>query len=178
MAEGIADNVRRLLEAVSFAGRAHQGQLRKDGRTPYASHPFRVCLIVRHVFGIDDPEALTAALLHDTIEDTPTDYDDLKERFGDAVAGWVGTLSKDMRHPEEEREEEYRAGLARAPWPVKVCKLADMCDNLLDSAHLRPDQRARTIRRTHAYLEALASPDLPPAVRRAWELVRDLANSL
>ena len=59
-----------LLDAVSFAARAHQGQFRKDGRTPYASHPTRVCLVMRCVFGVEDPEVLAAAVLHDTIEDT------------------------------------------------------------------------------------------------------------
>src|SRR5262249_8853605 len=138
----------RLLEAVAFAARAHQGQLRKDRQTPYASHAFRVCLIVRHGFGIDEPAALTAAVLHDTLEDTTTDYDDLHERFGVEVADWVAALSKDKRRPEEEREEEYRAVLAKASWQVKVCKLADMLDNLLDSAHTQPEQRARTLRRS------------------------------
>src|SRR3954447_2724159 len=105
---------RPLLEAVSFAARAHRGQVRKDGQTPYAAHPFRVCLIVRHVFGIDDPEVLTAALLHDTIEDTTTDFDDLEERFGAPVAGWVAGLSKDTRLPDDEREAAYMATLAAA----------------------------------------------------------------
>jgi len=71
---------RLVLDAVSFAGRAHQGQLRKDRQTPYACHPFRVALIVRHAFGVDDPEVLAAAVLHDTIEDTTTDFDDLYQR--------------------------------------------------------------------------------------------------
>src|SRR6516164_2465453 len=88
---------RRLLEAISFASRAHQGQLRKDGKTPYASHPCRVAMIVRHLFGIDNPAILTAAVLHDTIEDTTTDFDDLTEHFGAEVAGWVTQLTKDKR---------------------------------------------------------------------------------
>ena len=50
--------VRLVLDAVAFAARAHHGQLRKDGKTPYASHPFRVCLIVRDIFGVDDPRVL------------------------------------------------------------------------------------------------------------------------
>ncbi len=85
-----------LLNSVAFAARAHRPQLRKDGQTPYVSHVFRVCLIVRHLFGIDDPEILTAALLHDTIEDTTTDCDDLIEQFGDQVGSWVAALSKDI----------------------------------------------------------------------------------
>jgi guanosine-3',5'-bis(diphosphate) 3'-pyrophosphohydrolase len=110
-----SDDLRPLLDAVAFASRAHRHQLRKDGQTPYASHVFRVCLILRHVFGIADEHILTAAVLHDTVEDTTTDYDDLNDRFGAEVAGWVGTLSKDKRLPEEEREAAYMAGLARAP---------------------------------------------------------------
>src|SRR5215217_2629487 len=100
-------DIRMLLEAASFAARAHRHQLRKDGQTPYAAHPFRVCLIVRHVFGIDDPDVLAAALLHDTIEDTTTDFDDLAIAFGPRIAGWAAALSKDGRLPEPEREAAY-----------------------------------------------------------------------
>ena len=76
-------------QAVSFAARAHDGQLRKDGRTPYIAHPIRVALTVRHLFGVDDETALAGALLHDTIEDTTTDYDDLMAAFGQQVASAV-----------------------------------------------------------------------------------------
>src|SRR5438105_14216514 len=91
--------IRSLLEATSFTARAHRHQLGKDGQTPYAAHPFRVCLIVRHVFGIDDPDFLAAALLHDTIEDTTTDFDDLAAAFGPRIAGYAAALSKDGRLP-------------------------------------------------------------------------------
>src|SRR5438105_15302357 len=123
---------RTLLEAVSFAARAHRGQLRKDGRTPYASHPFRVCLVLRHVFGIDDPAILTAAVLHDTIEDTTTDFDDIEERFGSEIAGWLALLSKDKRQQDEARQRDYCDHCRSAPWQVKICNLADIYDNLTD----------------------------------------------
>src|SRR5438132_913099 len=112
----LATTYRPLLDAVAFAARAHQGQMRKDGKTPYASHVFRVCLVLRHVFGIDDAHALTAAVLHDTVEDTTTDFDDLAKRFGEDVAAWVTALSKDKRLPDDKRETEYAARLAAAPW--------------------------------------------------------------
>jgi guanosine-3',5'-bis(diphosphate) 3'-pyrophosphohydrolase len=162
-----------LFDAVAFAARAHRSQLRKDGQTPYVSHVFRVCLVVRHVFGIDDPRVLTAAVLHDTIEDTTTDYDDLREHFGDEVASWVAALSKDTRRIEDEREKEYMAELARSPWPVQVCKLADVFDNLLDSARAAPGQRAKVLRRAHDYLSALKS-NLRPEARPHWETVAEL----
>jgi guanosine-3',5'-bis(diphosphate) 3'-pyrophosphohydrolase len=101
-------------QAASFAARQHQGQLRKDGRTPYFAHPVRVALTVRHVFGVDDETALAAALLHDLIEDTTTDYDDLLEMFGKDVADTVAALTKDSRLPEEQREAAYDRQLSVA----------------------------------------------------------------
>src|SRR5262249_49392113 len=155
----------KLLEAVAFAARAHRSHLRKDGQTPYVSHVFRVCLTLRHVFGIDDVAVLTAAVLHDTIEDTTTDYDDVAQQFGARVAGWGGTLSKDKRLPEPEREERYKEALARADWRVKVCKLADIYDNLRDSPTLKEKGPGKTRRRSREYLDALNSPDLPEQAR-------------
>jgi guanosine-3',5'-bis(diphosphate) 3'-pyrophosphohydrolase len=180
--EPLDSNNSRMLDAVAFAARAHQGQIRKDGKTPYASHVFRVCLILRHVFGFDDPAMLTAALLHDTIEDTTTDFDDLKSRYGEEVASWVASLTKDKRLEDDEREQHYRAALAAAPWQVKACKLADVCDNLLDSHSLSGDQRQRTLLRARLYLAALDQPQLPERVRRAHQIVTrllaDIENTL
>ena len=171
------DSVTPLLNAIAFAARAHRPQVRKDGQTPYVSHVFRVCLVVRHVFGIDDPRVLTAAVLHDTLEDTTTDYDDLREQFGDEVASWVAALSKDMRRPEDEREKEYTAELARSSWQVQICKLADVFDNLLDSRQSPPQQRAKVLRRAHDYLAALQS-NLQPEARPHWETVAGLLRRL
>jgi guanosine-3',5'-bis(diphosphate) 3'-pyrophosphohydrolase len=171
-------DTRRVLEAASFAARAHRHQVRKDGQTPYAAHPFRVCLIVRHVFGIDDPDALSTALLHDTIEDTATDYDDLEKRFGARVASGVAALSKDTRLAEEEREEAYMATLAAAPPAVKIAKLADIYDNLSDCRHLSPAARLRTAERSRRYLAALER-DLQDAAKQplaiVWALLEDVA---
>jgi guanosine-3',5'-bis(diphosphate) 3'-pyrophosphohydrolase len=145
----------QLLHALAFAARAHRHQLRKDGQTPYVSHVFRVCLTVRQLFGVDDPRVLAAAVLHDTIEDTTTDFDDLIQVFGADVASWVRSLTKDKRLPEDERERTYMAELSEAPWQVQVCKLADVHDNLHDSACLPPEKRSRTLARSREYLEAL-----------------------
>jgi guanosine-3',5'-bis(diphosphate) 3'-pyrophosphohydrolase len=177
MADAGAKTISPLLEAVAFAARAHQGKLRKDGATPYVSHVFRVCLVLRHVFGIDDRQALMAAALHDTVEDTDTDFDDLKEQFGEEVAGWVAALSKDKRLPDAQREQAYAEALARAPWQVKVCKLADVYDNVMDSLHSTPPQRAHVLQRAHYYLNALRS-QLPEPTRRPWEMVVELVKQV
>src|SRR5437870_3403402 len=105
---GIFDaSYRQLLEAASFAARAHHQQMRKDRETPYVSHVFRVCLIVRDLFGFNDPRMLITALLHDTIEDTTTDFDDIEARYGTEIATWVSYLTKNKSMPELQREKIY-----------------------------------------------------------------------
>ena len=173
MPEPVEPAFRPLLEALSFAARVHQGQFRKDGKTPYFAHVARVCFVLRHVFGVDDPEVLKAAVLHDVIEDTTTDYDDLAEQFGPEVAGWAATLSKDKRLPEARREAAYAAGLSKGPWQVKVCKLADVFDNLMDTLHMQPHQRAKAFRNARRYLDAV-SADSPPVLKRASRTVERL----
>jgi guanosine-3',5'-bis(diphosphate) 3'-pyrophosphohydrolase len=168
----MSDPNRIVFDAVAFAAHAHRHQLRKDNKTPYVSHVFRVCLVVRHVFGFDDPRMLAAAILHDTIEDTNTDFDDIADVFGPEVAGWVAALTQDMRMSQDEREEAYRRVLAAADWQVKVCKLADVYDNLGDSRHLSPDGRNRTVTKSRLYLSAIR-PGLPPQAEAAARLVEE-----
>jgi (p)ppGpp synthase/HD superfamily hydrolase len=168
----MSDPNRIVFDAIAFAARAHRHQLRKDRDTPYVSHVFRVCLVVRHVFGLDDPRMLAAALLHDTIEDTATDCDDITERFGPDVARWVAALTKDMRLPHDEREAVYLRTLAAADWQVKVCKLADVYDNLGDCRHLSPQGRNRTAAKSRLYLNAVRT-GLPPEAEGAIRLVEE-----
>jgi guanosine-3',5'-bis(diphosphate) 3'-pyrophosphohydrolase len=168
----------KFLGAVAFAARAHAGQVRKDGQTPYASHAFRVCFILRDLFGITDRAALAAALLHDTLEDTTVDFDDLAGQFGAPVARYVAALTKDSRLPEEEREAAYCAGLSQAPWQVKVCKLADIFDNLQDSLHLSPEHLAKTQKKARRYLTALQSDLVAPEAIAAWKKVDAFLDQL
>ena len=166
-----------LLEAVAFAARAHDRQIRKDGKTPYVSHAFRVCLVLRDLFGVTDRQALVAALLHDTLEDTTTDFDDLAKHFGNGVADIVVWLTKDSRLPEVDREAAYCRGLSAAPWQAKVCKLADMYDNLQDSRHLTPEQQEKTERKSRSYLDALAT-NLAADAAPAWHIVDSLLSQM
>jgi guanosine-3',5'-bis(diphosphate) 3'-pyrophosphohydrolase len=161
-----------VFEAAAFAACAHRHQVRKDGQTPYVSHPFRVCLVVRHVFGIDDPKILAAAILHDTIEDTTTDYDDILEHFGPDVARWVAAVSKDSRMEFEEREAAYRKVLAAADWQAKVVKLADLYDNLGDCKHFSPKGQKKTATKSRLYLTAVRD-GLPPEAFKAVRVVEE-----
>lgn len=162
-----------VLGAIAFAATAHHGQYRNDGRTPYVSHVFRVATIVRNAFGIADPALLQAAVLHDTIEDTTTDADDLIERFGPEVAGWVARLSKDRRLPEDERERQFRDAFGSGPWQVQVVKLGDLCDNMLDSASLSDAKWDKSVAKWRGYLDAIKER-LQPEACGAFEVTETL----
>ncbi|PHQ79591.1 MAG: hypothetical protein COB69_07625 [Phycisphaera sp.] len=167
--------------AASFAARAHTGQVRKDGATPYASHPTRVAMTLLRIFGCNDDQAIAAAFLHDTIEDTPADYDDIEEGFGKVVADIVAALTKNMILPESEREPEYDQRLANADWRARLIKLADVYDNLCDIEfqNLQTVDQVRSTRLRHAArcerAIALASGDATahPETARAIAVVRD-----
>lgn len=163
--------------AASFATRSHQGQLRKDGTTPYAAHPFRVAMTVRQLFDVDDAKMLCAALLHDVIEDTPADYDDLHDEFGAEVADMVACLTKDMRLPEPEREVEYDRRIAAASWKTRLIKLADVYDNLCDlaTANKSPDKAVGKARRAIAL--AGDDPRLAAAVAAVKALIERTASA-
>lgn len=156
--------------AVAFAARKHAGQLRKDGQTPYASHPVRVAIIVRHVFDITDDTALTAALLHDTIEDTTTDHDELTQHFGTAVADAVAAVSKDGRLPHDKREFAYDCQIAAASWQARLVKLADVYDNFCDA---RDDkERAKFAEKARRAIKCAGDdPHLANAVKLVHQLI-------
>jgi guanosine-3',5'-bis(diphosphate) 3'-pyrophosphohydrolase len=156
-------------QAASFAARCHQGQTRNDRQTPYVAHPFRVAFTVRQVFGVDDEIALAAALLHDVIEDTTADYDDLRQQFGKEVADTVAALTKDMRLPEEDREPAYDRQLSIASWQARLVKLADVYDNFCDSA-----TDAARKKSAQKAARAIACAGNEPRLSAAVEMVRVL----
>lgn len=120
-------------KAASFASLMHDGQFRKDGVTPYIAHPMRVALILENVFHIHDDVVITSALLHDTLEDTLADYDQIEREFGKDVADIVAALTKDKTLRNTEREAAYDEGLKKASWHAIVIKLADVYDNYSDT---------------------------------------------
>ncbi|MFU8829202.1 MAG: HD domain-containing protein [Phycisphaerales bacterium] len=164
--------------AASFAARAHEHQVRKDGVTPYVAHPCRVAVTVAVVFGETDEQAMAAALLHDVIEDGETDYDELAEHFGDLVAQVVAALSKDARLPEPEREPAYDSQLAAADWRARLVKLGDVYDNMSDLSTRSlagPEELRRVLERAERAIGlAVDCADDRPSILIAVERVRGL----
>jgi guanosine-3',5'-bis(diphosphate) 3'-pyrophosphohydrolase len=149
-------------EAVSFAARAHRHQVRRDDKTPYIAHVVRVAFVISELFGCHEDAVLAAAILHDTIEDTTTDYDDIQHHFGTDVANLVAAMTKNMALPDAKREAEYDAQLARADWRARLIKLADTYDNYCDVSNVPAEKRERRLsesRERGLRAIALATPD-------------------
>lgn len=140
------------LKAYTFAERKHEGQKRKDGK-PYITHPENVALILLNEFGITDREIIEAALLHDTIEDTDTTYDEIKNQFGEKVADYVLHLTK----PDNENQAiKYWESLKQAPDDVKKIKIADRIHNLRTSDFSKLFQD-RYLEKTKKYIFPVAN---------------------
>lgn len=103
VAKGRPDSdLKRIEKAAKFAIEAHEGQKRSSGED-YANHTFAVAAIV-HELGLDT-DVVIAALLHDTVEDTPVTLEQIKLSFGAQVSGLVDGVTK-MEAIEEFSEHE------------------------------------------------------------------------
>ena len=108
-------------EAIEFAAKAHEGQLRKGTKKPYIVHPIEVSEIVSAM--TDDEEVICAAVLHDTIEDCRgITKDVLKLRFGDRVAELVAQESEDKTLSWKERKSATIARLKDAQREVQLVR--------------------------------------------------------
>lgn len=170
------DPIQVLLRAASFAARKHRGQTRADGATPYFSHVARVTIILSHIFGVTDPDTLTAAFLHDALEDTSTDYDELEEIFGKTIADYVVALTKNVMLPKKKREAEYEKRLIAAPENVKIAKMADIYDNLSD--RVNSPKIVKTTQTAERLLAAFGSLMETPVGRMAHAVTLDLLSDI
>lgn len=129
----------RLLDAIHFAAQRHRDQRRKDREaSPYINHPLALAHLLTIEAGIEDTDVLLAAVLHDTVEDTETTLDELKERFGDTVAGIVAEVTDDKNLPKQRRKAlQVEHAPDKSPAAAMV-KLADKTCNLRDIAKSPP----------------------------------------
>lgn len=90
--------------AVAYALYKHTGQVRKNGEV-FILHPLEVATIVGTM--TKDLEVLSAAVLHDVVEDTDTTIEDVKTRFGKRVAGLVSSETEN-KHAEMKKDESWK----------------------------------------------------------------------
>lgn len=144
----------RIRNAFEFAQRAHSGQMRKDGITPYIMHPLLTAYILTD-YRVDE-DTLISALLHDVPEDTDYSIKDVERAFGKTVAFLVEGITKlskvHYRHDMLERQIESLKKLfihtASDPRIILI-KLADRLHNMRTIAAIQNDaKRTRIARET------------------------------
>lgn len=173
-----ADQVR---DAADWATAIHAGQRRT--REPYVNHVLRVALRIHGHYRVDDSEVLTAALLHDAVEDQPARvggagrpeaFAAITHRHGPRVARLVGAVTNPHRDPGADRVRHYVEHLATAlepePW-ARVLKLSDFTDNAVGISYTIGPKAVRMARKyapaVAVLRDLLHRPDtpLPPDVR-------------
>jgi len=131
--EPIQNQMGMLLKGAAFAADRHRHQRRKGADAiPYINHPLEVADILANDAGVMDPTTLLAAILHDTIEDTPTSPEEIETTFGRNVRLLVEEVTDDKRLPKDELK---RLQIERAPSlspSAKQIRIADKISNLRD----------------------------------------------
>lgn len=139
----------QLLTALSFAARKHTGALRRTGE-PYINHPVQVAELLATVGGVSDPEVLQAAVLHDVLEDTPTEPKAIADGFGLTVCSLVREVTDDMGLPQEQRQTLQ---VQRAPHLSSGAKQIRIADKIANIRDLTLEQPAGwSLERKRAYL--------------------------
>jgi (p)ppGpp synthase/HD superfamily hydrolase len=141
-----------LLRALEFSAAKHRDQRRKDRESsPYINHPIEVASLLANLGGVSDITTLVAAILHDTIEDTETNGEELEAHFGREVRLLVEEMSDNKRLLKAERKRlqiEHAPSLSER---AKRIKLADKICNVRDVAHHPP--ASWPIERRREYLD-------------------------
>ena len=151
------DDRRQLVRALDLAARLHAGDRRV--REPYLNHLLRVAIRIMRYYGVHDVDVLTAALLHDAVEDHPAELGmlaggthselteaalaELARLFNHRMAELVRSVTNPEYDPDRDRHEQYRAHVAesleRDPW-ARVIKVSDFTDNGVGVVHTSPDK--------------------------------------
>jgi (p)ppGpp synthase/HD superfamily hydrolase len=122
-------------QALRVAAVAHDRQRRKGAPVPYFAHAAGVALILARA-GFRDEGLLAAAILHDVVEDTDVDVEQLREQFPEDVVELVEAVSerktdaRGAKRPWEDRKREHLDQIGDAPRAARAIVLADKLHNL------------------------------------------------
>ena len=132
-------DITRILNAATFAAKKHEKQKRKNPeQTPYIIHPLGVAYQLVTTGGVRDADTLIGALLHDTVEDTDTTFEEIETAFGKRVESIVREVTDNK---ELTRDEIKRLQVINAPHKSPAAaqiKLADKWYNLNDLVNEPP----------------------------------------
>ena len=134
------EDISLILKAVKFSAERHKKQRRKgvDG-SPYINHPIEVAETLWRIGGVRDVNVITAAILHDTVEDTETTPEEVGEHFGAKVRALVEEVTDDKQLPKPERKRLQVEHAPTLSTGAKQIKLADKIYNIDDVAFRPPN---------------------------------------
>ena len=145
------ESLKKIEAAYHFAAKCHSKQTRKSGEL-YITHPVAVADILSTLRV--DPASIMAALLHDVVEDTEAELQDIEDAFGSAVAQLVDGLTKlgkmKFRSNQERMAENFRKMVLAMAKDLRVImvKLADRLHNMRTLGSLGPEKRRRIAQET------------------------------
>ena len=127
-----------LFKALAFSAEKHTKQRRKDiEESPYINHPIALANILAQRWVIDE-NVLCAAILHDTLEDTETKADELREHFGEKITSIVLEVTDDKSLEKSVRKQKQVEHAASISHEAKLVKLADKIANVTDIINTPP----------------------------------------
>jgi (p)ppGpp synthase/HD superfamily hydrolase len=125
--------------AAEFAAKRHVSQRRKGAQAePYFNHLAEVAALIADATDGSDAALVAAGYLHDTLEDTPTEYEELTSLFGEDVASLVAAVTDDKSLPKAERKQLQIEHAAKAAPRARLLKVADKISNLRSLAASPP----------------------------------------
>jgi (p)ppGpp synthase/HD superfamily hydrolase len=125
--------------ACEFAALRHVQQRRKGvAGEPYVNHLAEVAALLAEATGGGDAVLVAAAFLHDTLEDTPTTFEELEELFGQEIAHLVGEVTDDKSLPKAERKRLQISTAPARSVRAKLIKIADKTSNVRAMASSPP----------------------------------------
>ena len=142
------NSIQLLIDAFQFASYKHRFQFRKgENHQAYIVHPAAVCKILSDS-GVTDVEILCGALLHDTVEDTQTTFEELEEKFGPKITQYVRELTDDKSLDKISRKKSHLAEAYVESKGAQMINLADRinnCESLIESCpmSLGPHKKAQ-----------------------------------
>jgi GTP pyrophosphokinase len=155
----VSDDVAQLRRAFAFANKAHKGQVRKTGEA-FINHPIQVALILAELRM--DVDTITAAILHDTVEDTNITLQDVEKEFSADVRELIDGVTKITRIEIESLSEQQVRNIRKMLLAMSkdirviVIKLADRLHNMRTLQALREDRRIFKARETMEVFAPLA----------------------
>ena len=124
-------NILLVTLAADFAARRHINQRRKGAaREPYVNHLAEVANLLSEATDGADGTIVAAGFLHDTLEDTETEYEELSSLFGEDVARLVAEVTDDKSLPKAERKRLQVSNAAKKSEGARLIKIADKTSNL------------------------------------------------